>query len=487
MAKQPEKTAETQRRLRAPITTVILIACIFSLAFLYVSGIPLYISVTLALLALVVTGVIISNTNGLPGSYGLYMLGGRRGIGTVEWLSKRNKKAWRFFTEWGIVMGFGILAYFILRRRISMKMMAFGIASLILMMVTVLPNLFLSIQFIKIPGVNSLAYASVPFQGISLSYSPILYIISIAAGSLGFMLSLIIGAAAQILAGVGMALYGIAIGHPNTSQLSQQIPGLVPVIPGITIPLFAGILSLALLLVVHEFSHGVMARMAKVKIKQIGLILFGIIPIGAFVEPDEKAVAKLKPDTQTEIFIAGISANFLFSFIFFMLTAFMAVFVMPAFFRQGIVVSSLLPGYPAYNVIAPGSIILSWNGHQVSNITSLTAATAKDGPYSNISVMTNKGSNFFHTNATGRIGVELSQASIPRSTGLQNGFVNFLYAFVVLSFALNFLAATINLLPVPAFDGWRIYKNKFSKKVLIVFAVLIVASLLVLALPWIWA
>ena len=56
--------------------------------------------------------------------------------------------------------------------------------------------------------------------------------------------------------------------------------GVAPIIPGVDIPLFAGIISIAILLIIHEFSHGILAKKAKVKLKEIGLLVFGFIPIG---------------------------------------------------------------------------------------------------------------------------------------------------------------------------------------------------------------
>ena len=41
------------------------------------------------------------------------------------------------------------------------------------------------------------------------------------------------------------------------------------------------------MIIIHEFSHGILARVENVKINSIGLLLFAIIP-GAFVEPDEE-------------------------------------------------------------------------------------------------------------------------------------------------------------------------------------------------------
>ena len=72
-----------------------------------------------------------------------------------------------------------------------------------------------------------------------------------------------------------------------------EIPSVSIVIPGVEmpgssiyIPFLYGLIALATVLIVHEFSHGIQAVGEKISIKSIGLLLFAILP-GAFVEPDE--------------------------------------------------------------------------------------------------------------------------------------------------------------------------------------------------------
>ena len=79
-------------------------------------------------------------------------------------------------------------------------------------------------------------------------------------------------------------------------QFIASSPAVGLVIPGVDVPgspIFVpfvyGIVGLATVLVVHEFSHGILARVENVSIKSIGLLLFAIIP-GAFVEPDDEEI-----------------------------------------------------------------------------------------------------------------------------------------------------------------------------------------------------
>jgi hypothetical protein len=79
----------------------------------------------------------------------------------------------------------------------------------------------------------------------------------------------------------------------ETPSVSIVIPGVdVPGSP-IYVPFVYGLIALATVLVVHEFSHGMQSVGEKISIKSIGLLLFAIIP-GAFVEPDEDELKAAK-------------------------------------------------------------------------------------------------------------------------------------------------------------------------------------------------
>ena len=88
------------------------------------------------------------------------------------------------------------------------------------------------------------------------------------------------------------------------------LPGINPIIP-----LWYGIFALAVAIILHEFTHGILARRIKLKIKSLGVLLF-IIPIGAFVEPDEKQMEKINRTDRARIFAGGPATNIIFALIF---------------------------------------------------------------------------------------------------------------------------------------------------------------------------
>ena len=235
-----------------------------------------------------------------------------------------------------------------------------------------------------------------------------------------------------------------------------------------------------------------LARAAKVKIKSIGVLLFGVIPIGAYVEPNEKMVEKLSKQEQNQISAAGISANFIASIIFFALMFTMFVFVVPTIYvNNGVFIESVQPNLPANGTLHNGMQILYWDGHKIENITDIEAASANDVPGSIVSVVTNSGSYNIKAVAVngsqkGLIGISIIQKTSLVKTGYAK-LMYFLYSLFGLSFILNFLVAIVNLLPIPGFDGWRLYQTNLKSPWLGRFIEgIVIISLVLNAIPWLY-
>jgi len=134
-------------------------------------------------------------------------------------------------------------------------------------------------------------------------------------------------------------------------QMLIGIPGLNPIIP-----VGYGIVALAIAILIHEFSHGILTRVANVRIRSLGIIAV-IIPIGAFVEPDEDGLKKLPRNQRSRLYAAGPMANLACAFVCALIFSgvFMAS-VQPA--HDGVVISAVTKDYPAYNAgLRPGMLI----------------------------------------------------------------------------------------------------------------------------------
>src|SRR5437763_16411113 len=121
-------------------------------------------------------------------------------------------------------------------------------------------------------------------------------------------------------------------GNPPSPELLLGLPGINPIIP-----LGYGIFGLAVAIILHEFSHGILARVAKIKIRSLGLI-FLIFPIGAFVEPEEEELRALPRRDRARLFAAGPAMNIVLAVLFAVIfSSVMATSVQPVHDGVGIV------------------------------------------------------------------------------------------------------------------------------------------------------
>jgi membrane-associated protease RseP (regulator of RpoE activity) len=103
----------------------------------------------------------------------------------------------------------------------------------------------------------------------------------------------------------------------NPPEESTQVtePRNVLVIPGYNdfLPLSVApeiLLGLLVGLVVHEGGHGLLCRVEDIEIDSMGVALFALIPVGAFVEPDPDSQTAANRGGRTRMFAAGVTNNF---------------------------------------------------------------------------------------------------------------------------------------------------------------------------------
>ena len=103
------------------------------------------------------------------------------------------------------------------------------------------------------------------------------------------------------------------------------------------------ILSLAIVAIVHEFSHGIYMRLFKMKIKSTGFVFLGPI-LGAFVEEDRKQLEKKKNFEQMSVLAAGTFANTFFAALFFgMMILFFSLSFSPAGYQYAGYAQTIIP------------------------------------------------------------------------------------------------------------------------------------------------
>ena len=161
-------------------------------------------------------------------------------------------------------------------------------------------------------------------------------------------------------------------------------PRMILAFPGINpiIPIGYGIIGLIVTLVFHELSHGIVSRHQGVTVKSMG-ILFFIIPMGAFVEPDDKEIEGSEPSRRLRIEEAGAGMNMIVGLVALLVLALLASSMTPM--SSGVVVAN--PSGPAAEAgIVAGDMITEINGLKVGGVEAFRSLMAGFLPGDTINV-----------------------------------------------------------------------------------------------------
>jgi len=145
-------------------------------------------------------------------------------------------------------------------------------------------------------------------------------------------------------------------------EIALVLPGINPILPLEIIGYI--LLALAVAIIVHEFSHGILTFAGKLKVKSLGL-LYLIVPLGAFCEPDEEELKKAETTKRMRVYAAGPLSNFVVAFICILLFSFVFMSaVQPA--ADGVVIVSVGEDSPAEEYgFTQGMIISSINDTEI--------------------------------------------------------------------------------------------------------------------------
>jgi membrane-associated protease RseP (regulator of RpoE activity) len=157
-----------------------------------------------------------------------------------------------------------------------------------------------------------------------------------------------------------------------TPEQKQAMPGfeIALILPGINpiLPLeYLGYILIALIvaIIAHEFSHGILTFVGNLKVKSLG-VLYLIVPIGAFCEPDEEELKKADAGKRMRVYAAGPLSNFVVALVAILLFSFPFMSaVQPS--AEGIGVLEVYDNSPADELgIKTGAIITEVNGTDFS-------------------------------------------------------------------------------------------------------------------------
>lgn len=262
----------------------------------------------------------------------------------------------------------------------------------------------------------------------------------------------------------------------ETPSVSLVIPGVEMPGSSIYVPLGYGLIALATVLIVHEFSHGILAIVEKINVKSVGLMLFAILP-GAFMEPGEEEMKEAKKSSKLRIYAAGSMANITLAVIALLIVSAVGSYVIPSTFEEdGIEVDRLVGDSPASKVLKEGMIIESIDNHKVHDSNSYVNAVINIKPGQNITIGTNEGDYSIildknpNNESKGYMGIQAAKhyelndgvASIYGDTLPWIWFgVLELFQWICI---LNLGIGLFNLLPLKPLDGGHMFETLLSYK-----------------------
>ncbi len=161
--------------------------------------------------------------------------------------------------------------------------------------------------------------------------------------------------------GMAYVFYALARTAATALRTGGKEAGVQLVIPGLTIPLWYGLVGLAVVLIVHELSHGVVARSNGLPLKSVGLALLVILP-GAFVEPDEDELKRAPLRKRLRVYGAGSLANMITGLVAALIVG---LTILPLLQPAGIGVAGIVSNSPASGILQKGDVIMAIDGHPV--------------------------------------------------------------------------------------------------------------------------
>lgn len=262
---------------------------------------------------------------------------------------------------------------------------------------------------------------------------------------------------------------------------------LTVLIPGVTLTSSSSILyfllSIPIVLVIHEGAHGIVATLEKIKIKTGGFAIF-IAMFAGFVEPDEEEFNKAKKISKLRVIGAGATSNVIFALVLGMIlltNPFFAMVVpeplLSTFYDlpDGVLVLSIIPDSGAEKAgLLANDIITSINGIPILSPLDFQKADLKPGEIAQVSILRDGQAKQF------------SVEVIPSPEDPQKGLVgiirdnSFAYKpvlhfiewkdpavsmFLLWLWMISFFIGVINMLPLPILDGGKFIHTIIDKKI----------------------
>lgn len=160
-------------------------------------------------------------------------------------------------------------------------------------------------------------------------------------------------------------------------------------LPGINpyLPIVDGWIALIVAMIIHEGAHGIVARSLGLPVKASGLLFFLFVPIGAFVDVDEKAMKEAKASYSARVLAAGAGVNLVVGLASLLLMILVVGSFVPA--ANGVGIINVGPTTPAGMAgVRAGDLVTQVNNQNVTDLNMVLGpnTTLKAGDSVNLTV-----------------------------------------------------------------------------------------------------
>ncbi len=317
-----------------------------------------------------------------------------------------------------------------------------------------------------------------------------------------------VGVAIGVIAGIGGMIILIAL----TVKLQQSFALVLPTaggyeIPGpvFSVPFWYWFIAIFIIALTHETFHAIFIRLEKVPLKNYGIMMLLLLPIGAFVDPDNNRIKRLAMMKKLRIFAAGSFINFIVGFLSIGLFLLSVLALDGLTNTSGVEIASVDVDSPADMVNLQGKI-QKFNDVQITSTQDFVNAMNTTQVGDQVIIVTDIGSYTVmleeHPQIEDRpyIGIKMRELLEYNLFGMK-GIVplGFLEIFFVVSSFLNWLfmislgVGVVNMLPVKPLDGGLFFEEIFVKyfgnkgKLLIRATTILIVGILIFNLfivPW---
>lgn len=283
---------------------------------------------------------------------------------------------------------------------------------------------------------------------------------------------------------MGFAFWFLLNNISNYFVAEEDFSELTILLPGITLTSASAILyfllSIPIVLVMHEGAHGIVAALEKIKVKTGGFGIFIALFVG-FVEPDEEEFDRAKKVSKLRVIGAGATANVIFALALgaILLTNPVFALVLPepilgAFYDlpDGVLVLDIIEGSGAEAAgLMKDDIITSVNGVETrgpANFPSLTpgdtasVSILRGGEASTVDVLITPNPE---NPSSGLVGIirdnSLGYEPVMDYITWDNHAVSM---FLLWLWMISFFIGIINMLPLPILDGGKFIHSIIHKK-----------------------